>query len=365
MWSEKQLSATGNVIGNKARMNKTKRNISLLSLAVIIGAAYLLWHGQNGQHPEEQALEQSTESTSESLVGTEAELIAEFEEAEQDPLEPPFAQQQTQPLGEVETRSIRKRLNEQEPLPHDVPLDRFKASLWAEIQKNPPDIPDRGDPDVDAELAYQTYLFYGNCSIAPRTASNLDYRLKQITSRSDGRDERYLERMERAAEQAFSFYELCLAIPPDVDARLEAVNWMGEAVRLGHEIAEVQYYEKAMGFLLRRDRWQNSPPIAMMYSGLIQEFKSTARFALSRALEKGHPEAYLAMSQAHIDGVIFQIDPVLAMAYVRVAELESMENRSIDARIARQKDRVSEQLSPDQLAEADELANRLRLGESV
>ena len=40
---------------------------------------------------------------------------------------------------------------------------------------------------------------------------------------------------------------------PEVDSRMEAVIWMSEAVRLGHEIAEVQFYKKAMGCILRPD----------------------------------------------------------------------------------------------------------------
>lgn len=346
-------------------MNKKKWIFLLISGVLVAGAGYFFWERQHAIPASESVAETAPEPVTDAMAGAEAELISGLDAEESEPLEPMESSQDSQPLGESETRTVRERLIAQEPLPHDVPLDRFKASLWAEIQENPPDLPNFGDPDVDAELAYQTYLFYGNCSMAPRTAANLDFRLNQITARSDDRDEQYLERMERAAEQTFSFYELCLAIPPDVDARLEAVNWMAEAVRLGHEIAEIQYYDKVMGFLLRRDRWSNSPPIVMLYSGLLPEFKSTARFALNRALEKGHPEAFLAMSQAHIEGVIFPPDPVLAMAYVRVAELEAVENQHIDARIARQKSQVAQMLNPDQLAEADEIANQIRLGERV
>lgn len=346
-------------------MKKLKHKTYILIAGLLIGAGMLVWLQKPDPQSPGIAANVAAEPEGETLALEELDFDPELQNPEGEFIESPFPQRRSRPLGTAEANSVRERINAREPLPHDVALDQYKATIWEEMKSNPPELLHPGDPDVDAEMAYQIYMYYGNCSMAPRTAANLDFRLGQITGRSENADERYLERMERAAEQTFNFYELCLAIPPEVDARLEAVLWMSEAVRLGHEIAEIQYYDKAMGFLLRRDRWSNSPPIVMLHSGLLQEFKSTARFALNRALEKGHPEAYLAMSQAQLDGVIFPKDAVLALAYARVAELEAMENKFINARIARQKSQISEQLNAEQLAEADELAHRLRLGKSV
>ena len=152
------------------------------------------------------------------------------------------------------------------------------------------------------------------------------------------------------------YYDLCQPIPADVDSRLEAVIWMSEAVRLGHEIAEIQFYQKAMGFILRPDPSINNPPLAMKHPGLVADFKTTSRFALARALEKGHPEAYLAKSQAILEGLIYQKDPVLAYSYVRKAELEAAKSHMILKAVDHWKKEASKYLSLEQIAEAEQLA---------
>jgi hypothetical protein len=138
---------------------------------------------------------------------------------------------------------------------------------------------------------------------------------------------------------------------------------MTEAVRLGHEIAQVQYYEKIMGFLLRSDPYLGGPPLVMQSPELIWEFRATASRALEGALENGHPEAWLAMSRAVSDGVVFPKDPILALAYARVAELEAMKNRILLHDLQEQKLAAGQFLDQAQRAEAEELAHRLRSGQ--
>lgn len=283
------------------------------------------------------------------------------DDIEASPIEPPEFARGTQPRGEAGAAKLRELLIAREPFPHDVAMDEYKAELWSEIQANPPRIEKPGDPAIDAEMAYRLYMYFGNCSMAPRTEQHLDRVLQRISERSKSANDRNLERLERQANSILDFYELCLLIPPDMDPRMEAITWMGEAVRLGHEIAEVQYYEKIMGFLLRRDRYSSVPPIAMQQPGMIEEFKAISRLALARAIEKGHPEAYLAMSQALFDGLLYPKDPVVAFAYARVAELKAAQSRVILDKIGHHKSTLLQHLDQEQLAEAEELAHQLRM----
>jgi hypothetical protein len=128
---------------------------------------------------------------------------------------------------------------------------------------------------------------------------------------------------------------------------------------LGHEIAEAQFYQKAMGFILRPDPNSNSPPLAMLHPGLVADFKSTARLGLARALEKGHPEAYVAKSQAVLEGMIYPKDPVLAYAYAHLAELEAAKNHIIVKDIGLWKEQAARYLSQEQIAEAGQMALEL------
>jgi TPR repeat protein len=209
-------------------------------------------------------------------------------------------------------------------------------------------------------MAYRLYMYYGMCTMAPRTVQQVDQHLERLVGRAERARGRYLEGLEYRADQTMDMYELCLPIPLEVDPRAEAVVWMTEAVRLGHEIAQVQYYEKIMGFLLRGDRWSGGPPLVLQNPDLIWEFRSTATRALESAVKNGHPEAWLAMSRAVNDGVIFEKDPVLSLAYARVAELAAMENRIILNDLAEQKFAAGQFLDEVQRAEAEELAQRLR-----
>jgi TPR repeat protein len=137
---------------------------------------------------------------------------------------------------------------------------------------------------------------------------------------------------------------------------MEAVAWMSKAVRLGHGVAEVQFYEKAMGFILRPDRYTNSPPLALQHPGLVMEFKDTARLAFARAMAKGHPEAYLGMSRAVLEGLIYPRDPVLAYAYALRAETEGRNHRTIVGNAGYWKAAAAQYLDQEQIAEARHLA---------
>jgi hypothetical protein len=330
--------------------------IILATLLVLGLAVYALWpasQSDTGVAAQEARAPAAGDGKNPEPAAAEAEPPDEARELSQ----------RAQQLGEARQSELRLLADSQAPFPHHVRMDDYKAALWSEIQTNPPQFETPGDPAVDAEMAYRLYMYYGMCTMAPRTALQADQRLERIASRARGVRGRYLEGLEFRADQTIDMYELCLPIPLDVDPRAEAVVWMTEAVRLGHEIAQVQYYDKIMGFLLRTDPYLGGPPLVMQNPELIWKFRATATRALEGALENGHPEAWLAMSRAVSDGVVFPKDLVLALAYARVAELEAMQNRILLNDLEEQKFAAGQFLDPAQRAEAEELAHRLRAGD--
>lgn len=268
----------------------------------------------------------------------------------------------TPPGGDVKTSAKRGRVVTARGvvLPHDVVMDDYKNDLWADIRANPPALTQAGDPEVDADLAYRLYMYYGNCSYLQSQDHQVDQQIEKIAHRAETAGGRSLDRLEGRLDRIIDYYELCLPIPPEVDSRLETVKWMTRAVRLGHEIAEVQFYQKAMGFILRPDPSTNSPPLAMLYPGMVADFKTTARLGLARALEKGHPEAYLAKSQALLEGLIYPKDPVLSLAYAQAAEFEASRNHIILDNLGRWKQEATKYLDQAQIAEAEQMALELR-----
>lgn len=346
-------------------MSKKRTTISI-ALVALLGLGFaILWLGQKASIGSADEAHVVVDDSVESASGENALPALEMGDAGgvdgEDLLDPPPAEQDRRILSESETRRIAQVVSAQEAFPHDVIMDEYKSELWADIQADPPALRPLNDPEVDADLAYRLYMYYGNCSVMPRTQPQIDSRLDRLAQRAEQANSRYLERIERNADRMIDSYEFCSVIPPEVDPRLEAIHWMARAVQLGHEIAQVQYYEKAMGFLLRSDRLSDTPPLVMLQSGLISEFKATARMALDMAMQNGHPEAYLAMSEAMLDGVIYPRDPVMSMAYLRAAQNQAMKNQVILRGLERQQYRVMQELDPEQVAQAEDLALDLQL----
>lgn len=336
------------------RRSKNRKLISTVIAGVLaLGlAAYVLWH------PAQGGDDNLSRQNPPLLSGEPRDHEAGRSEA--NPVEPRTTLLSARPRGNLEASDKRNRVATQVTIPHDVVMDEYKTQLWAEIQADPPEFRWPGDPALDADMAYRLYMYYGNCSVLVSRGDNINQQMDNIASRAETAGGRSLEQLEGHLDRIIDYYELCLPIPSDIDSRLEAVIWMSEAVRLGHEIAEVQFYQKAMGFILRPDPSTNSPPLAMKHPGLVADFKTTARLGLARALEKGHPEAYLAKSQALLEGLIYPKDPVLAYAYARVAELEAAKNHMLVRDLARWKQQAAKYLSQEQVAEAEQLALELK-----
>jgi len=334
--------------------SKKLKPVSIVfAAAVAIGlAVYALWRPAQvgddtvtGQNPPPPAIESR---------GLEPEVTGTG------PIEPRNTLLSARPRGAVDASKQRKLAATQVIIPHDVVMQDYKNDLWAEIQAAPPEFRQPGDPALDAETAYRLYMYFGNCSVVLSRGQQIDQQIEKIANRAETAHGRHLEDLEGRLDEIIDYYELCLPIPPEVDARMEAVIWMSEAVRLGHEIAEAQFYQKAMGFILRPDPNTNNPPLALKYPGLVEDFKTTARLGLARALEKGHPEAWLAKSQAVLEGLIYPKDPVLAYACARMAELEAAKNHLIVKDIGLWKEQAARYLGQEQIAEAEQLVLELK-----
>ncbi|MDX1557185.1 MAG: hypothetical protein R3212_14240, partial [Xanthomonadales bacterium] len=245
---------------------------------------------------------------------------------------------------------------------HDQSVDEYERSVWDEITQDPPELRRPGDPALDADLAYRLFLFFANCMTAPRTAESAERHLEMTANDTENADAEFLERLARQAEKTMITLELCQVIPAEVDRRLEAVTWLAEAVRLGHEVAQVEYFMKARRLLVAPDFFTDMPPILLLHAGLLEEFKATARYALSRALDRGHPEAFLAMSEAYRQGIIYPRDPVKAYAYLRAAEMQAGQIQRILNYVNRYVPWLTEELRPEEQAEGEALAQQLLLG---
>lgn len=339
----------------KSMEGSNHRKLIALSLAIVLAlglVTYALWRSAQS--------EEDTVSPQDPPLSMNEAVDSETGQAEAAPAEPQTTLLSARTAGDLKAAQNRKVPTTQVTIPHDVAMDDYKTRLWADIRANPPAFSWPGDPELDADMAYRLYMYYGNCSVLLSRGDQMDEQIDKIESRAARADGRSLQKLEGRLDRMIDFFDLCLPIPPEVDARMEAVVWMSEAVRLGHEIAEVQFYEKAMGFMLRTDPSANRPPLAMQHPQLVADFKTTARLGLARALEKGHPEAYLAKSRAVLEGLIYKKDPVLAYAYVRLAEQEASKNRVILSELDDWKQQTAKYLNPEQIAEAEQLLQELK-----
>ena len=247
-----------------------------------------------------------------------------------------------------------------ERLPTDMTSSEYRSAIWAEIQQAPPKLLDREDSEVDADTAYRIYMFLRWCGITPRTERQAEVRFQRIENEIETatRDD-HLSGIKWSANQDFMLYELCRDIPTEVDCRREAVLWLARAVRLGHQAAQIEYYDSAIRMLTTYRPAYISSSLVLLHPEMAVEFKDTAKFALEQAMNTGHPEAYVVMSQAVIDGVIYPRDPILAYAYAHLGELKAMNSRALSAKASHQKSQVSEFLELEEIAEAKQLALEL------
>lgn len=285
-------------------------------------------------------------------AGPDASAIAELSAARSGSVEP----------ENTAAADLRLPENAKVALPRDHMAAGYRSETWNAILEDPPKLTRRGDPEVDAETAYRLYLYLRWCGSVATTERQAEVQFQQFAEEIAGAtDEEHLRGLKWGASRDFQLYEFCRVIPPGIDRRYEAVKWLAEAVRLEHEVAQIEYYDSIIRMLMAYRPAFVSSSLVLLHPELPGEFRDTSRVALARAMERGHPEAFLAMSQAVIDGVVFPRDPVLAYAYAHLAELEAGPDPAILGKIGQQKFMVSQYVEPGQIAEAEQLALKMRL----
>lgn len=267
-----------------------------------------------------------------------------------------------QSAPDVDGPKLRQLARSGDPFPNELSMSYYWEIVTSDIREVPPEPKRIGDAIADGDEAYRLYVYYRWCGTALRTAGLADTQLKRAADQTLSASAQELEHLGELAEFVFDRYEMCAPIPPEVDCHQEAFLWLSQAVRMGHEIAQTTYYGSALETLMYRRPYNNSVYPVLAHPELIDEFKVTGRFALSEALNHGHPEAYLAMSSAVLDGVVFPRDPVMAFAYLRAAELESPADYHFyfGDGIERQKQSIAQYLNDQELVTAEKLAQGLR-----
>lgn len=257
---------------------------------------------------------------------------------------------------ELEASNVEEIVDWRKPYPHDRSTDEYRDLVWSQIRADPPEIREHHDPDVDGDWAYRLYLHFWRCVRAAEPES-ADRSLEVWADRAKEASGRQLDGILDSAERMASLVELCMAIPPNTDRILEAFTWFGEAARLNHEVAQIDYYRVANSYL--DHPFSGDETLLQSHPEVILEFKETARYSLEGALERGHPESYLAMSQALSDGIVFEKDPLGAYAYAHAAELVAYESREFLNKIRRQKYILTPLLAKQELDDAKQLAHEL------
>jgi len=263
------------------------------------------------------------------------------------------------------------------PLPHNMSKGDYKKRLLAEIEANPPELQVPGDPDLDADTAFRIYLYLVRCSREPRTRRQAEEQLRQYAENAENtqrmlemaqsKDDLFSDRLQsqlegydRRTQQLFLGYQMCKKLPPDLDFQLEPFIWLTKAARLGHDIAEIDYYEMGLASIMNYDGYTWAPPLILKHPELLEEYKATARLALAQAMNKGHPEAYMTMSYALLQGVIYPKDLVMSLAYMRVAEQKAAHHQIALAMYPSLMNTIEQNMTPREISEAEKLALELQ-----
>lgn len=167
---------------------------------------------------------------------------------------------------------------------------------------------------LDGEAAYQAYLFLKSCVGSETTANGYHDQLAQLQVLYDRNRERVsarqLEARLNSLEQGF---ERCNGLGENP---LEtAIDWLQLAADLGYLAAQIGFYQE-LPELLRQDRWAvfRRPEFLDLYHQRAPDY-------LHAALASGHPEAFRHYGVAVFEGIVFEADSILALAYYHAADL--------------------------------------------
>ena len=166
---------------------------------------------------------------------------------------------------------------------------------------------------ISGELALTAYYFTKSCIGQPRTIDAMDLRLEQtenfyqqqVSENSAAAYESQLSRLE-------SEFDRCAGLD-DYDLVATAVDWLQIAADVGYLPAQVAFYTELPDLLRKtRDRLFREP-------GYIDLHREKSIEYLQLAVNTGHRDAYAQMATAILDGVLYEADPMMALAYLYAA----------------------------------------------
>lgn len=168
--------------------------------------------------------------------------------------------------------------------------------------------------EVDGETAMQLYYYVKSCIGRPRHPDDLDARLsywdaelgsEESVSALEAHDE-VLSVLERQ-------FERCGGLAT-FDLVALAIDWLTRAAAADHLPAQIAFYNEVPALLATtRDRVFREPHYIDLHNVESERW-------LTRALRSGHPDAFDAMGRAVLDGVLYEPDPPLGLAYLRAGE---------------------------------------------
>jgi hypothetical protein len=164
------------------------------------------------------------------------------------------------------------------------------------------------------EAAYQAYLYVKSCIGSETTATGYNDRLGQLQILYNRNRERVSAReLETRLNRLEQGFERCDGLGENPLGA--AVEWLQLAADLSYLPAQIGFYRQ-LPELLRQDRWAvfRRPDYLELYHQRTPDY-------LSSALESGHPDAFRHYGTAIIEGIVFEPDSVLALAYHHAADL--------------------------------------------
>lgn len=209
------------------------------------------------------------------------------------------------------------------------------------------------NPDaIDGETAWEAFNFARSCVGEPRTEQQFEFHLEQASevyeaNRRRMSEERFNQYVDRVQNSFLRCQEFANA-----DVVAVAAEWLQLAADLDYLPAQIGFYQR-LPRLLRETQGRvfREPHYLDMHRVKSVEY-------LNRALESGHHLAFSEMARALEDGVVFQPDPVAALAYLITADAIAGGN---DMSILDRKTTLEDQLSLGDVRIAEQWARGLCL----
>lgn len=242
--------------------------------------------------------------------------------------------------------------------PHGYSTQEYRDLIWSQIPEQPPKLLKHGGERIDGNTAYRLHMYYRYCARTP-TQEKPARPLTEVDESTSNPGSSGSANLSRGAELKSKLTKLCSPIPPNTDHYLETFKWLGEAVKLGHEVAQIEYYDVAYDLL--KNPLYKKTTLLERHPNLIEEFKETARIALASAMEKEHPEAFLGMSKAFFGGIVVKKDLVAAYAHAYAAGILANKNEQIMRGVRRQLVVLTPHLTSKEIIEARWKAMRITM----